>query len=465
MQPRPPSPVAKTLDEQQKQATEKSDPKLPPGGSNGNGSAIPNLLSSGKFPPPSHSPKPKSRQQYNTMLSVSPPTILSSPSINYNQGLMSSPPLPAAPPSTPYTPYNAAADAVPSSVTGSSHSDPAHLHPPLPLTFQNNNILNHRPSSPPLPMPQNSQSTSPSLLVPNIRPISPSAVTTAESSHYNTLLNTALHETAQNEKTRIATLTAHETQNYTSITEYQHALSRERRHSTSLALELAHYKFQTRYTSCNVHSAAEISEEARVNFLIKNINVMKKDMKEDKCRTVMELEREEERIINGLVGRLEELKREKMLLECQIGSSRGAAVGHVGAGGMGGRMDGDEARLHAQFERMMMANDSPVTTTRAGSAIGAGHQQQQQHFMSNNASRHHLGEAAVATAASAAMIGSESSMEKAEIENIKMEENSEEEEDEEEEGEDNNDILEGQYHDPEMEEELANLLKMKDSKE
>jgi len=215
-----------------------------------------------------------------------------------------------------------------------------------------------------------------------------------------------------------------------------------------------------------VHSAAEISEEARVNFLIKNINVMKKDMKEDKCRTVMELEREEERIINGLVGRLEELKREKMLLECQIGSSRGAAVRHVGAGGMmGGRMDGDEARLHAQFERMMMANDSPVTTTRAGSAIGAGHQQQQQHFMSNNASRHHLGEAAVATAASAAMIGSESSMEKAEIENIKMEENSEEEEDEEEEGEDNNDILEGQYHDPEMEEELANLLKMKDSKE
>ena len=168
----------------------------------------------------------------------------------------------------------------------------------------------------------------------------------ADASHYNALLERELRKTAEAEKSRIASLTHYEDQNYTAIDEYKRALSRERRHSSSLAAELTQYKFSSRYASCNVHSAAEIDEEARVNALIKNIGTMKRDMNEDRCRVVMELEREEERIINGLMMRLEDVEREKMLLEQEIGNVRSGGRGSIaGSGGMGTvRGDGGDAR-------------------------------------------------------------------------------------------------------------------------
>jgi len=226
-----------------------------------------------------------------------------------------------------------------------------------------------------------------------------------------------------------------------------------------MALELARYKFSTRYTSCNIHSAAEINEEARINHLIKNIDTMKRDMNEDRCRVVMELEREEERIINGLVSRLEEVKREKMLLERQIGSVRGTATTSSGAGGAGvgagmGMIDGEEQRLHAQFEQMMMDSEA---------AAAAGQLQQQGQHRPNipqervefNRQASQCSDAVgEARSASPAMTGLELSIEN-QPENSEMEEDSEEDDNDE-------DILEGMHHDPEMEEELASLLKMKE---
>ncbi|KAL9181859.1 hypothetical protein ACHAXT_012202 [Thalassiosira profunda] len=407
---RPVSPVAQALLSQTSSLLKDegaSDAKPRSGGDDGKqGSAIPNLLSSGRFPPAPHSP----RHQFSPLASGSP-------------GL-ASPQMPAAPPSTPYTPYAATG-------TSAGGANVPTLHPPLPLAG-GLSTLPIRASSPPLlnnvpPSPLASPSaTRPTVTTgdvrpPNVPPVSPGGTTLDP--HYHALLNQALHETEQREKARVASLTEHERQNYTTIEEYQHALSRERRHSTSLAMELTHFQFLARYASCNVHSAAEINEEARINSLIKGIDAMKKDMNEDRCRVVMELEREEEKMINNLVMRLEEVEREKRLLERQISSVRG-----------GGMMGGEEGRLHARLERMRVPS------------LAAAQSQHQQVAAAPQTS-----DVGVATA--------DGGEKRGETKNT-MEEGSEEEE---EEGENEN-ILEGRCHDPEMEKELADLLKMKESK-
>ena len=443
---RPASPVAKTLEEENHtNATLMNDERISEEAAaknNNNASNIPNLLSS-----------PRNN---NRLHSMSPPTIVSSP-MAYKNPVISSPTLPAAPPSTPYTPYVS---------VGGNGNIPA-LHPPLPLAAVSTSpssgyTLNHRPSSPLLMMSltnntnstnqttestfaQQQQHTQP----PNIPPTSPvellpPQLNPSDAARYNTMLNQALNETSQREKSRIASLTEHEAQNYTTIDEYKHALSRERRHSTSLAMELAQYKFLTRYTSCNVHSADEIDEERR-NSLIKNIDNMKRNMNDEKCRVVMELEREEERIINGLMMRLEEVKKEKMLLETQIGNhvqSGTSGAGVVGTGRGGGMVDTEEQRsLHAQFGRMM--------------ADQQGQQQQQQMGAAETQ------QSTTAQQQEAVIIGSELSIDRnSNADNNTMEEDSEDEDEE----DYNEDILEGRHHDPEMEEELANLLKMKESK-
>jgi len=139
--------------------------------------------------------------------------------------------------------------------------------------------------------------------------------------HYDVLLRQALHVTTERERSRIDLLTRHESLNYTTIEQYARALSHERRHhSIALALEVTRLSFHAKFLRCDIHAAAEISEEARMNNIIKNITTMKKDMNEERGRVVMELEREEERISNRLMLRLEEVTREKRLLECQIDS-------------------------------------------------------------------------------------------------------------------------------------------------
>ena len=464
LHPRPSSPVAKTLEEQKQNNSSEGgegEKALADEVTGNNSSKIPNLLNSGRFEVP-HSP--------NRLNSISPPTFVSSP-MAYN---MASPTLPAAPPSTPYTPSMNYASLQGSrapiannhnNLNASDGSNIPTLHPPLPLaakstTLPTNYTLmnNNRSSSPPLAVMQSNNinqttvGSPPNAMQkqpPNIQPISlgllPPQLNPSETAHYNTLLQQVVHETTEKEKARIASLTEHESQNYTTIDEYKHALARERRYSTSLAIELSQYKFLTRYTSCNIHSAAEINEEARINHLIKNIDTMKKSMNDEKCRVVMELEREEERIINGLMNRLEEVKREKALLECQIGNHVGKVEGIAATGGM----SADEQRLHAQFERMMADHDLE-------------HPQQQHHQQvdANNEPERKEGNAAATQQKQqeSAIIGSELSIDRA---NNKKGDSEEEEGDEEEE-EYNDDILGDVKHDPEMEEELAKLLKAKE---
>ena len=443
-------------------------------------SAIPNLLSLGKFSP--HSPKKAASMNH---------------SYYHNRATMmvSSPTIPAAPPSTPYTPNN------------------------------NNTInpLNHRilPSSPPLMPPpifesSNIMSSASSRFAPspppfNIRPISPGVggilplpaaaaiggVATPPPSpslhnhHYDARLRQALHATAERERSRIESLTRHESENFTTVEQYQRALAHERRHySTTLALEVTKLLFHTRYTSCDIHHAAEISEEARINNMIKNMTTLKKDMNEDRCRVVMELEREEERIINRLMMRLDEVTREKRLLECQINglgsvrkqqdNSGGGKVGVVGGSGGGdggvqiiggGRSlmgDGNnEHTLYARFERMMiMADDSDGTDVRHDTApllesvVASGMVNDNNDAQPTREHHHFPAGTAADDDAEERIIGSELIICKDDT----VDEGSEDEEEEEEEdGNGADDILEGQCHnDSDMEEELEKLLKMKE---
>jgi len=200
-----------------------------------------------------------------------------------------------------------------------------------------------------------------------------------------------------------------------------------------------------------------MSEEARLNKLIKNIDDMKKDMKEDKIRVVMELEREEEGIVNGLMGRLEDVRREKRMLEQRVYSG-----GVGGGGGFGGdefenmmnMMDQQQQQQQQQqgqqqigvpslvgpFGRMGM--DAQDTTPNTGGA-------------NDSSSSSPLPASSTPSAIDVFPC-------------LKEDEANDEEEDEEEEEEEeedfNDDILGGRHHDAEMEEELEKMLQMKDSK-
>ncbi|KAL7505601.1 hypothetical protein ACHAXN_003041 [Cyclotella atomus] len=283
---RPHAPVAKTLNKQELKHSLSPSPTS---------DLIPNLLHSGKFPPPPRSP----RHAHN--MSHSPPLIMNESSFAM------SPVYPAAPPGTPYSPRAVKTGlSLPSS--GPSLS---------PGTAAGNYKLEHRPSPPP---------------------------SLHEDEHYHTLLNEYQAKALAEEKTRVASLNEHESQ-YTTIEEYKHALARERRHSMSLVQELSYHKFNSKYTSCQIYSEAEINEEAKVNLLIKNMEGIIKSKDEDKVRTVMELEREEERMINVLMERLERVNREKGMLERQIygaGGGGGLSSAGRGSGGVASRFESME---------------------------------------------------------------------------------------------------------------------------
>ena len=212
LQSRPPSPVAKTLDEEKREEQPRSSSSLEtadakPSG-NKKSSIIPNLLSSGKFPPPPHSPT----NHHNSRLdSMSPPNIISSPSYNSN---VSSPSLPPVPPTTPQLSINfadGAAAAIRRSDGGSSSNIPA-LHPPLPVpavsshsaTSPTSYTLNNRSVSPPLVMPPSSPGGG-RLLPPQLNP--------SDAVHYNKILNQELIKVSEHEKNRISNLTKHEEAN------------------------------------------------------------------------------------------------------------------------------------------------------------------------------------------------------------------------------------------------------------
>ncbi len=434
---RPHAPVAKILENENQQTNNNSDNKqqqqLPQSGSDDNNkssngsSKIPNLLNSGAFPPPPHSPHRHSHDSLS-----SPPTIIASPNLT-------SPHIPAAPPTTPYTPSIPFPTADNLIMTSSSSL------PTVPMQFppsSNSPPLNSHSSS--LPTNDASTTSSSSTIIStllNQQPLDP---------HYNHLLHQSLLQTQSHEQHRIQQQTHHETQNYTTIDEYRHALSRERRHSLTLSLELTYYKFLSKYQSCSLHSNLEMNEEARLNKLIKNIDCMKKDMKEDKVRCVMELEREEEGIVNGLMGRLEDVRREKMLLERQVYSGTGGSgVGGFESTMMQQHQGRQIPTLVGQLDRMQVGS-----TTTTNNDAGNGQQDlsvvQQQQSPSTARS--------VPSAVDVFPCLKESDDGGDEIDN------EDDEEEEEEEDSNDEDILEGHHHDAEMEEELEKILKLKESK-
>mmetsp|Transcript_13717 Transcript_13717/g.20448 ORF Transcript_13717/g.20448 Transcript_13717/m.20448 type:complete len:492 (+) Transcript_13717:43-1518(+) len=405
------------------------------------------------FPPPSQSPR--NNQHSLPSSSSSPPTIISSPNIT-------SPHIPAAPPTTPYTPF-ATADNTTAGPSSHNNNGKNEIFFPTVPTFSEAttsslsapNLNRRSASSPPL------NSSSPPITSFNASPTATNNGATISTllthqnpftndPHTTHLLHQSLLQTQSNEQSRIHQLSTHESTNYTTISEYRHALARERRHSLSLALELTHYKFLSKYQSCSLYSNLEMSEEARLNKLIKNIDDMKKDMKEDKIRVVMELEREEEGIVNGLMGRLEDVRREKRMLEQRV---------YSGVGGFG---SGDE------FESMMNMMDQQQQLEQQQQG-----QQQQQQVPSLVGPFGRMGMEAQDTTPNAGGANDSSASSPLPIPStpsaidvfpcLKEDEASEEEEEEEEE-DFNDDILGGRHHDAEMEEELEKMLQMKDSK-
>jgi hypothetical protein len=438
-------------------------------GGSGDSSAIPNLLSFGHLSP--HSPK----------------KAVAANSMNYDHTsmMMPSPTIPAAPPSTPLISNTN------DIINPLSHFTLPPSSPLMRLSYFESGNGTGSTSSPFAPLP-------PPI---NIRPISPASagiggVATPQLSpshhnhhHYDVQLRQALHATAERERSRIESLTRHESENYSTIEQYQRALAHERRHhSTALALEVTKLSFHTRYTSCDVHAAAEINEEARINNMIKNMTTLKRDMNEDRCRVVMELEREEERIINRLMMRLEEVTREKRLLECQIkGLGNVKKQGDCGGGKVGGGDRGvhadliddrnSEHTLHVQFERVVtMGDDSDgadgkqYRQVRHGTAISNAPLLERAVAVevanddSNTGTMRERGrfptDAMADDVVKESIIGSELVI----CRNNKVGDEGEDDEDEEEEyGDWADEILEGRHHnDSDMEVELENLLKIKE---
>ena len=197
-----------------------------------------------------------------------------------------------------------------------------------------------------------------------------------------------------------------------------------------------------------------MNEEARLNKLIKNIDCMKKDMKEDKIRCVMELEREEEGIVNGLMGRLEDVRREKMLLERKVYSGGVGGVGGFESTMMQQQHQGGKIppTLVGQLDRMQVGGTSTTNNDDAGDgqhdSSVVQHQQQ-----------------SPSTARSVPSAVDVFPCLKEEVDDGEDEIDNEDDNEEEEEEESNDDdILEGHHHDVEMEEQLKKILKLKESK-
>lgn len=182
-----------------------------------------------------------------------------------------------------------------------------------------------------------------------------------------------------------------------------------------------------------------------MNKVFKNIDTMKKVLKEEKIRCVMELEREEEGIVNGLMGRLEDVRREKMMLERQVYCNSSNNCTTSGGGGGMSMFGGDE------FENMKNIMEQMQ-------------QQQQQGQIPSLASPLDLMDMEPPTTPSAMDVFTCLKEDEASEEGEEEDDGDDEEEVEEDHSHDDgdDDILEGRYHDAEMEEELEKILKMKE---
>eukprot|EP00984_Skeletonema_dohrnii_P012514 scaffold5090_cov109-Skeletonema_dohrnii-CCMP3373.AAC.5 len=191
-----------------------------------------------------------------------------------------------------------------------------------------------------------------------------------------------------------------------------------------------------------------MSEEARLNKLIKNIDDMKKDMKEDKIRVVMELEREEEGIVNGLMGRLEDVRREKRMLEQRVYSGGGFGSGDE----FENMMNMMDQQQQQEQQQQQQGQQQIVVPSLVGPFGRMGMEAQD--------TTPNTGGANDSSASSPLPVSSTPSA----IDVFPCLKEDGASDDEEEEEDFNDDILGGRHHDAEMEEELEKMLQMKDSK-
>ena len=216
-----------------------------------------------------------------------------------------------------------------------------------------------------------------------------------------------------------------------------------------------------------------MNEEARLNKLIKNIDDMKKNMNEDKIRVVMELEREEEGIVNSLMGRLEDVRREKMLLERQVYNN--SCAGTSGCGGFGNN-EFDNVMMIAQQQQQQQQQGREGQVPVPGfvgqfdpvQIISVGEEARQEDATATRITKINAGDGEGSTpptcttsSAAATVTDTFSCFKEDGVNNTSLAEGKTEEEDEE---DANDDILEGHYHDGEMEEELEKILKSKELK-
>jgi len=87
-------------------------------------------------------------------------------------------------------------------------------------------------------------------------------------------------------------------------------LKQERRRTAKLAADLAALKI----TAVQLQAQAEVHEERSVNSLMRRLD----QVQQEKGRIIVELEREEEMMTNTLQKQLHELQREKSVLQQQI---------------------------------------------------------------------------------------------------------------------------------------------------
>ena len=185
-----------------------------------------------------------------------------------------------------------------------------------------------------------------------------------------------------------------------------------------------------------------------MNKVLKSIDCKLKDMKEDKIRCVMELEREEEGLVNGLMGRLEGVRREKRMLEERVYGGSGSSGG--GEFERMAQMLEEQKRREEQQQQQEQLGQQEHQ--RGGSSLvepfGRMDVDAQETGDSNNNGASPYKESTPPTPSAIDVFPC-----------LK-----EDEENEEEEEDFNDDILGGHHHDAEMEEELEKMLKMKESK-
>ena len=191
-----------------------------------------------------------------------------------------------------------------------------------------------------------------------------------------------------------------------------------------------------------------------MNRILKNIDSMKKDMEEEKIRCVMELEREEEGIVNGLMGRLEDVRREKRMLEERVYSGSG--------GDEFERMVKmlEEQKKQQQYEQQYEQQGQQEQRGVSNLVGTFGRMEVDAQDTTTKCTGSNTGDSNGASSCNTKPTPSTPSA----IDVFPCLKEDDDDEEEEEEEDFNEDILGERHHDAEMEEELEKMLKMKESK-